>query len=58
MYRNFKYLSTTTIVMMYNTLVRSLLEYANCVLYGLHSVKCQEIAKGADESYKNGKAVI
>jgi len=30
-YRNFKYMSSDTFVMLYNTLVRSHLEYANCV---------------------------
>jgi len=52
-YRNFKYLSKNTIVMLYNTLVRSHLLF----MVSIPTNWCWEGGEGANESYKNGKAV-
>jgi len=38
-YRNFKYMLSDTFVMLYKTLIKSHLEYANCILLSLCPVR-------------------
>ena len=44
-YRNFKYMSTTTFIMLYKSLVRSHLEYANCVWSPFRQMDVEKIEK-------------
>jgi len=45
MYRNFKYMSSDTFVMLYKTLVRSHLEYANCIWSRFRQIDLKKIEK-------------
>ena len=45
LYRNFKYMSSDTFVMLYKTLVRSHLEYANCVWSPYRQMDIDKIEK-------------
>jgi len=44
-YRNFKYMSSDTFVMLYKTLVRSHLEYANCVWSPYRQMNIEKIER-------------
>ena len=56
-YRNFKYMSPATCVMLYKTLVRSHMEYANSVWSPYRRMDIKKNRKGTDESNQNGSTV-
>ena len=56
-YRNFKYMSSATFVMLYKTFVRSHLEYANCVWVPYRQMDIEKNRKSTDESDQNGSTI-